>query len=110
MLPAPMPAVSKCVPPYYGAQSSGDLEVPSTPTTGTGNTGGGTSVGTGKGPGATGGGPTGIPNEGTPQPSTGDGQAHESSACAMGHAPASNGALALLAMLGALFGLKRRRA
>jgi len=106
MLPAPQPAVSKCVPPYYGAQSGGDLEVPSTPTSNTG--GGSTSVGTGS-PGTAG--TTGIPNEGTPQPSsTGDGQAHESSACAMGHAPASSGALALLTMLGALFGLKRRRA
>jgi MYXO-CTERM domain-containing protein len=116
-LPVPPPPPSKCVPPYYGANSGGDLEVPSTPTTGTG-TG---AIGTGTispglpSTGTAGSGPTGIPNEGTPpnkgtpEPTT-SAQSHDVSACAMGHAPASSGALALLAMLGALFGLKRRRA
>jgi len=112
-LPPPPPPVSKCMPPYYGANSGGDLEVPATPTTGTGTTGPGTATGT-TGTGTAGTGPTGIPNEGTPpnkgtpEPTT-SAQSHDVSACAMGHAPASSGALALLAMLGALFGLKRRR-
>jgi hypothetical protein len=104
MMPAPGPAASWCVPPYYGAQSGGDLEVPVTPTTGNGSGTGTTGTGT------AGTSSTGVPNEGTPAPTTtGDGEAHESSACALGHAPASSGALALLAMLGALLGLKRRR-
>jgi hypothetical protein len=107
--PAPAPSGSWCVPPYYGASSGGDLQVPSTPTTGTGTSGPGTP--TKGGPGTAGTTSTGTPNEGTPTPgSTGEAESHESSACAMGHAPASSGALALLAMLGALFGLKRRRA
>jgi len=79
--------------------------VPSTPPTGTGTgtTGPGTVTGT------AGTGPSGTPNKGTPEPTT-SAESHDVSACAMGHAPASTGALALLAMLGALFGLKRRRA
>jgi MYXO-CTERM domain-containing protein len=109
--PAPAPSGGWCVPPYYGASSGGDLQVPSTPTTGTGVSGPGTPIKGGPGTGTAGTTSTGVPNEGTPTPSsTGDAEAHESSACAMGHAPASSGALALLAMLGALFGLKRRRA
>jgi MYXO-CTERM domain-containing protein len=108
-VPAPAPSGGWCVPPYYGASSGGDLQVPSTPTTGTGVSGPGTP--TKGGTGSAGTTSTGTPNEGTPTPgSTGQAESHESSACAMGHAPASSGALALLAMLGALFGLKRRRA
>ena len=37
-------------------------------------------------------------------------QAHESSACQMGPGSARSGALSVLVLLGALFGLKRRRA
>jgi hypothetical protein len=101
---APIPSVSLCRPEYYGVDSSGGLE---TPTAGTdkGENGSG-SAGTSS---------TGTPN---PQPqkptdpnaADGDAESHESSACAMGHAPASSGALSLLVMLGALFSLKRRRA
>jgi MYXO-CTERM domain-containing protein len=108
MLPAPPPPVSKCVPPYYGAQSAGALEVPSTPTSGTGTGTTGTGKGTVTGTAGTSG--TGTPNGGTPAPgSTSSSESHDVAACAMGRAPASSGAFALLAMLGALFGLKRRR-
>ncbi len=66
----------------------------------------GTATGTGKGTGT-----AGTSNSGTPESAaTDDASSHESAACQMGHAPASTGALSLLAMLGALFGLKRRRA
>ena len=57
---------------------------------------------------SSGGSTTGVP----PQPqgtNADDASSHESAACQMGHAPASSGALSLLALLGALFGLKRRR-
>ncbi len=98
-VPTPMPVTSVCVPPYYGVDSSGGLAVPATPTTqGTGTKGGTGSAGSS---------PTG--NNGTPEAS-GDASSHESSACQIGHAPASTGALSLLAMLGALVGLTRRRA
>ena len=97
-VPTPMPARSVCVPPYYGANSSGGLEVPATPTSQGTDT---------KGTGSAGSSTTG--NNGTPE-TAGDASTHESSACQMGHAPASTGVLSLLAMLGALFGLKRRRA
>ncbi len=93
-LPTPMPAPSVCVPPYYNVNSSRGLEVPAA----------GNSTGTATG--SAGSGTTG--NSGTPE-TTGDASAHESSACQIGHAPASTGALSLLAMLGALFGLTRRR-
>lgn len=99
-VPNPTPSRAVCQPPYYGVDSSGGLEVPAAPTahgTVTGTTGKGTA-----GSGSTGG-------SGAPESADG-GAAHESSACQMGHAPASTGALSLLAMLGALFGLKRRRA
>jgi len=87
-----------CQPPYYGGDGSGGLELPATPTAqGSGTTGQGTA------------GSSPSPNKGTPE-SSGDGGAHESSACQMGHAPASTGAFSLMAMLGALLGLKRRRA
>jgi hypothetical protein len=100
--PAPMPARSLCRPPYYGAQSGTDLQVPGVPTSGTGT---GTTTGSGKGTGTAG---TGT-NPGSPEASSGSGEAHESSACQLGHAPASRGAFSLLLVLGALFGLQRRR-
>ncbi len=93
--PAPAPAGSICQPPYYGVDSSGGLEAPTA-------TGAGTGVGKGSGS-------AGSGNSATPE-TTGDATSHESSACQMGHAPASTGVLSLLAMAGALFGLKRRRA
>jgi hypothetical protein len=86
----------------------GGQETPTTPTTGTGNTGN-TGTGTGNPGTGSGGSTTGVP----PQPqgtNADDASSHESAACQMGHAPASSGALSLLALLGALFGLKRRRA
>ena len=97
---APTPTRSVCQPPYYGVNSSAGLETP------TASNGTGTGTGTGKGTGT-----AGTSNGGTPESApAGDASSHESAACQMGHAPASTGALSLLAMLGALFGLKRRRA
>ena len=99
--PAAPSASSKCVPPYYGGQSGGDLQVPSTLTSGVeiGSADSG-SAGTSS---------TSTPNKGTPAPTpTGSGEAHEVSACAMGRAPASRSALMLLVLLGALGSLKRR--
>lgn len=93
----PLPARSLCRPPYYGAHSGGDLQVPGVPTSGTG---------TGTGNGTAG---TGSKNPATPEAANGDGEAHESSACQLGHTPASRGAFSLLVVLGALFGLQRRR-
>lgn len=95
--PAPNPVSGHCSPPYYGAVDSGGLETP------TSSNGQGT--GTPKDPG----GPTG----GTPTPegaNADDASAHDSAACQMGHAPVSSGVISLLALLGALFGLQRRRA
>jgi MYXO-CTERM domain-containing protein len=92
------------------------LQVAPTASSGTGTTGTGT-TGTGTtGPGTTGtgtgtAGTSSLPNEGN----VGDAGAtssgsHDIAACAMGRAPASSGVLALLALAGALLGLKRRRA
>lgn len=95
-LPAPTPS-RFCRPPYYGVDGSGSPEKPTTPT-GTGT------IGNGSGGSTT----TGAP----PQPETtnaDDAASHDSAACQMGHAPVSTGALSLLTLLGALFGLKRRR-
>jgi hypothetical protein len=94
--PIPMPVSSVCRPPYYGVDSSGGLETPTTPV----------SQGTGTGQGTIGG------ESGTPSPEPNDaedGSSHDSAACQMGHAQASSGIVSLLAMLGALLGLKRRR-
>ena len=90
------PTSGTCQPPYYGAVSGGDLQTPREAQNG------GTPP-TGAGPGTTGGTPVSQPNEGTS-----DG-AHESSACQVGHTPASRSTFALLAVLGALVGLTRRR-
>jgi MYXO-CTERM domain-containing protein len=104
-LPAPMPAQASCRPPYYGAQSGHDLEVPGNPTTTTGSGTGTTGMGGGTGSSLGTAGKASAPEANA----TDDGQAHESAACSLGHAPASRGAFALLAMAAALLGLKRRR-
>jgi hypothetical protein len=101
--PAPMPVSGYCQPPYYGAQSGSDLQGPKEANSGSGTSGPGTTTGNG-----TGGGTTATPAPQNPaQP--GSGEAHESSACSFGHAPASHGALGILSVLGALLGLSRRR-
>ncbi len=91
----PLPAArSLCRPQYYSGGSSvgydanGEAEGTPAPTKGG----------------------TGTNNPQTPNSSTEGAEAHESAACQMGHAPASSSALAWLAVLGALLGLKRRRA
>jgi hypothetical protein len=94
--PAPSPW---CRPPYYGVDSVGGLDKPTTPTSGNGTGTGTGSAGTGS--------TTGVPPQ--PEANNADASSNESSACQMGHAPASTGALSLLTLLGALFGLKRRR-
>lgn len=97
--PAPNPVPAVCRPPYYGAHDSNDLETP------TSSTGQGT--GTTKDP------VTGTPGSApTPTPETNnadDASSRDSAACQMGHAPASSAVISLLTLLGALFGLKRRR-
>ena len=102
--PAPAPSLW-CHPPYYG--SSGGLGV-DTSTTGAGPgtppKGGTTNSGNAGGSAATAG--TAAP-EAAP---VDDASAHESAACQLGHAPASSGLISLVTLLGALFGLKRRRA
>lgn len=97
--PAPMPVRSLCRPPYYGANSGTDLQVPGVPT----SSGSGTTTGGGKGTGTAG------TTSATPEATNGDAEEHESSACELGHAPASRGSFSLLVVLGALFGLQRRR-
>jgi MYXO-CTERM domain-containing protein len=95
-----MPVRSLCRPPYYGGQIGSDLGVPTTAPTGSG---GGTATGGGKGTG------TGTT---TPTPEANnadDGEAHESSACQFGQVPASRGVVSILALLGAVIGLSRRR-
>jgi MYXO-CTERM domain-containing protein len=90
--PEPEPITKHCAPKYYGGRDL--VEDGGTPVSG-GDPKGGTGS-----------------NGGTPNPEAapGDADASESSSCQMGHAPASSGALTLLAMLGAVFGLSRRRA
>lgn len=89
------PPSAVCRPPYYGASDGSDLETP------VGSTGQGTPVsGNDKG--------TTTPT--TPEANGDDATSHDSAACQMGHAPASSGVISLLTLLGALFGLKRRRA
>lgn len=99
--PAPQPSSAQCRPPYYGVDSSDDLEVP---VSGTGQNPGKGTTGSGTG----GGSATGAP---VPEAANDDdASSHESAACQMGRAPASSGVLSLLTLLGALLGLKRRRA
>jgi hypothetical protein len=94
--PAPQPlppARYLCQPEYYG---------------GGGGIDNGSGIPASGGPGAGNG--TSNP-EAAPNPNTNSGEeSRESAACQMGHAPASSGVLSLLAVLGALLGLKRRRA
>lgn len=90
-LPAPQPG-KQCRPPYYGGTAGGDVSDPATPESG----------GDGKG--------TDTPTTGTPN--SGDsasGESHDSSACQFGPAGTPSGSLGLLSVLGALFGLARRR-
>jgi hypothetical protein len=91
--PKPMtllPARRLCQPEYYGGVDDGGSGTPTSGVPGTAQN------------------PEAAPNPNGP--STEEGNANESAACQMGHAPASSGALSLLAVLGALLGLKRRRA
>jgi hypothetical protein len=104
--PAPMPVSGYCQPPYYGAQSGSDLQVPKEANSGSGTGGPGTTTGTGNG---TGGGTTGAPTPQNNNADPGSGEAHESSACSFGRAPVSHGALGIVSVLGALLGLSRRR-
>lgn len=91
--PAPMPQGPTCRPPYYGNSGGGDLGFPVTPEAG----------GDGKG----------TSNEDSPTPGSsatnGGGEGNESSACQFGPASTSRGAVSLLGVLGALFGVARRR-
>jgi MYXO-CTERM domain-containing protein len=103
--PAPMPTSGTCQPPYYGAQTGSDLEQPKGSSSGSGTTNGGTPTGTGNT--GTGGGTVAI-DPSTPENGA-DGESHESAACQFGTAPASRGAFGILAVLGALLGLSRRR-
>jgi hypothetical protein len=99
--PLPMPTSGTCQPPYYGAQSGADLGAPTSSQSGSGTPKDGTGTSTGSGS-----------NGGTVSPevaNAGDGESHESSACQFGRAPISHGAFGLLAALGALAGLSRRR-
>jgi MYXO-CTERM domain-containing protein len=96
--PAPEPVSAVCHPPYYGSVSADDLETPTSSN--------------GQGTGTKEGGVVTTPG-GTPAPEVANNDepsANESAACQMGHAPASSGIISLLALLGALFGLQRRRA
>lgn len=93
---APLPpARSLCRPEYYGGGGV-DVGLPAVP---------------GSDPAPTTGNPASGPKgeSGGENPAVDDGEANESAACQFGRAPASSGALSLLAVLGALFGLKRRR-
>jgi MYXO-CTERM domain-containing protein len=93
-LPAPQPG-KLCRPPYYGGTTVDDLSDPITPESG----------GDGTGTPTTGTPTTGTPNSGDASSS----DSHESSACQFGPASTPGGALGLLSVLGALFGLARRR-
>jgi hypothetical protein len=97
-LPAPEMAPPHCVPAYYGGGR--DYEEPGVPVSG------GDKNESGSGTGAPGG------DSKPPTNATDDGsaEAHESSACQFGRAPLGSGAFGALAVLGALVGLKRRRA
>jgi MYXO-CTERM domain-containing protein len=82
-----------CRPPYYGERDGRDLDNPI--------------------PANAGGDGQGTSNEDSPatgNPATsGSGEGNESSACQFGPASTSRGAVSLLAVLGALFGVARRR-
>jgi hypothetical protein len=89
--PDPQPVTNHCEPKYYRGGVAGVDDDFGTPTSG---------------------GPKGE-DGGAQNPeaaSNGDADANDSSACQMGRAPASRGVLGIALMLGALFGLSRRRA
>lgn len=91
-LPEPTPAVSRCYPTYYGGVGV-DLDG-GTSTSGEDDKGSGTA--------------NGIPQ--SPEASPGaNADTQDSSACQLGHAPASQSVLSILALLGAALGLSRRR-
>jgi MYXO-CTERM domain-containing protein len=94
-VPAPTPTRSLCQPAYYGGETPSDLQVPGVPE----------STGDGKGTTA------GSDNPATDgnASGSGDAQSNESSACQFGPATSPSGGFGLLAVLGALFGLARRR-
>jgi len=99
---APPPVVTQsCRPPYYGGPGV-DGNGAETPTNASGE-GSGTPTTPNSGT------PSGTP---APEAAADDDSpsANESAACQMGHAPASSGAISLLALVGALVGLTRRRA
>jgi hypothetical protein len=110
--PAPTPAPTMhCLPPYYGANSSGSLSsMPGVPgsTQTVGNVDNPPNTNGSAGTGNTNKGTGGTASNGAA--GSGSSESHEVAACSMGHAPASTSALSLLAMLGALVGLGRRRA
>jgi hypothetical protein len=92
-LPEPEPATGRCFPTYYSGVGV-DLD-------------GGTATSGGDDKGT----PNGSPQDPEAAPSGESAQdGSESSACQFGHAPASHGVLSILAVLGALLGLGRRRA
>lgn len=89
-LPQPEPSTGRCYPSYYGGVEV-DLD-------------GGTATSGGDDEGT----PNGAPQ--VPQAAPSGESAQDSAACQLGHAPASQSALSILAVLGALAGLSRRRA
>jgi hypothetical protein len=91
-IPEPLPTRTLCFPKYYGGVGGG-IDLGGTPTSGGDDkdTGSGT-----QNPEAAG--------------NASDADSSESAACQMGHAPASRSAFGIVALLGALFGLSRRRA
>jgi hypothetical protein len=92
-IPAPEPATGRCFPSYYGGVGV-DLD-------GGTATSGGDDKGTGNG----------APQNPEAAPSGESAQnSSESAACQLGHAPASHSVLSILAVLGAVLGLGRRRA
>jgi hypothetical protein len=92
--PEPLPTRRLCFPKYYGGTDQG-VDLGGTPTSGGDDKGSTNGSGT-QNPEAAG--------------SNSDADSNDSAACQMGHAPASRSAFGILAVLGALFGFKRRRA
>lgn len=92
--PEPLPEQRVCFPKYYGGVAQGG-DLGSTPTSA------GDDKGTNSGDGTAN--PEAAGNDA-------DAESNDSSACQMGHAPASRSAFGIVALLGALFGLSRRRA
>jgi hypothetical protein len=90
--PEPLPTTSLCFPQYYGGAGVGIEEDLGTPTRSGDDQG------------------TGSTQNPEAAHADADADANDSAACQMGHAPASGSALSILALLGALFGLSRRRA